>query len=860
LVWQLDGASESPGVTERAGLYGVNMIPHSCIGGTHNIVGAGDGTYGVFTEYYNQVVELESPLNITLELDDSVEGFVTATASVEVLSEITSSNNNLILAMTNHDGSEHSSIVVGCSENLDFDITQVGETATFEQEFELDFHWNLEDLKIVAIVQNWSNPKNVLQGAQIDLVYQIPNPVTPNIVDFGTVEVGETVSDEITITNYWEEQLTGSITTETGFSIVDSYTVPAGETLALDISFTPIEHDVYNEEIIFTTNQTGFPEIVLEVKGVGYNPETVFWEEGFTSNQFPPIGWMLEEHPYNWNRFESSYAGGTSPEVVFTSNPVFEGTSRLASIPMNLESSDGIWIEFNHYLDVNSSGIQIGVATRTDFGEWNSIWESSTGGDIAPQNLRVPVTNSDASGNSFQVCWYLTGNTDNLNYWYIDDIKIIQPLANDLMLVEVLEDTYFEVGDVVNPVATIRNIGMTSEVFDLVYEVYRNDELLHTQTIADMSAEINEFTTIQFDNFELDFDNELYQLQVYIDAEDDMDMTNNAFSKYVNTYSIERQFVVLEMGTATSCGYCPYAAMGAEEMVEEGHDVAVIEYHSGDDYSNSEAYARMIYYSVSGLPTAVFDGTDFFVGIQASGQSMYPNYLEAYNARKEVKTSFQMGMVGTQNGNDYSVDVSMLRFASMANDNIALHLVLTESNIAEEWQGQEYLHYVERMMIPNENGTAIDLINNSEVTVNLNFTMEEEWDVSECELVAFVQDNDTKEILQGIKLDLADLTSTEENQVSAPGFQLLGNYPNPFNPTTTISFNTQESDSQTEITIFNIKGQKVKTLLNEKLEAGTHNLVWDGKDDNENVSGSGIYLYRVKSGSEAKSAKMILIK
>ena len=146
------------------------------------------------------------------------------------------------------------------------------------------------------------------------------------------------------------------------------------------------------------------------------------------------------------------------------------------------------------------------------------------------------------------------------------------------------------------------------------------------------------------------------------------------------------------------------------------------------------------------------------------------------------------------------------------------------------------------------------------VLVNLDFTMDDEWDIDECELVAFVQDNDTKEILQGIKLDFAELTSNEENLVTAPSFQLLGNYPNPFNPTTTISFNTVNPEVNSEVTIFNIKGQKVKTLLNEKLEAGRHNLEWDGKDDNNNVSGSGIYLYQVKSGSESKSAKMILIK
>ncbi len=90
--------------------------------------------------------------------------------------------------------------------------------------------------------------------------------------------------------------------------------------------------------------------------------------------------------------------------------------------------------------------------------------------------------------------------------------------------------------------------------------------------------------------------------------------------------------------------------------------------------------------------------------------------------------------------------------------------------------------------------------------------------------------------------------------------KLHGNYPNPFNPTTTISFSTNETTENTEVTIYNIKGQKVKQLVNQKLESGLHTVIWDGKDDNGKQVASGIFFYKMKSGDYQQSRKMLLIK
>jgi len=92
------------------------------------------------------------------------------------------------------------------------------------------------------------------------------------------------------------------------------------------------------------------------------------------------------------------------------------------------------------------------------------------------------------------------------------------------------------------------------------------------------------------------------------------------------------------------------------------------------------------------------------------------------------------------------------------------------------------------------------------------------------------------------------------------GNELIGNYPNPFNPTTTISFSTTNSGDNTEITIYNQKGQKVKTLLNEKLTAGEHSIIWDGKTAENKRVASGIYFYKMSSGNYSSMKRMVLLK
>ncbi len=113
-----------------------------------------------------------------------------------------------------------------------------------------------------------------------------------------------------------------------------------------------------------------------------------------------------------------------------------------------------------------------------------------------------------------------------------------------------------------------------------------------------------------------------------------------------------------------------------------------------------------------------------------------------------------------------------------------------------------------------------------------------------------------------------NLTSASNNELTKINAALLNNFPNPFNPSTTISFNltTENTEKNTELVIYNIKGQKVKTLecgesLSTKADGVSYSIIWNGKDENNKPVSSGIYFYQLRVDGEYKiSRKCILLK
>ena len=123
--------------------------------------------------------------------------------------------------------------------------------------------------------------------------------------------------------------------------------------------------------------------------------------------------------------------------------------------------------------------------------------------------------------------------------------------------------------------------------------------------------------------------------------------------------------------------------------------------------------------------------------------------------------------------------------------------------------------------------------------------------------VIVTQYNNTTQVTPRMLSDFNPVANDDE--VHTPfAIQLIGNYPNPFNPETTIRFRMEKA-APAEVTIYSEKGQVVKTF-NSIANAGINSIVWDGKDSNGNSVSSGVYLFRLKSGSYSSTKKMVLMK
>ncbi len=102
------------------------------------------------------------------------------------------------------------------------------------------------------------------------------------------------------------------------------------------------------------------------------------------------------------------------------------------------------------------------------------------------------------------------------------------------------------------------------------------------------------------------------------------------------------------------------------------------------------------------------------------------------------------------------------------------------------------------------------------------------------------------------------LTGTDPNNI-APIEAAISNYPNPFNPSTTINFSIVEA-GMVEVAIYDVKGRKVATLINENLSEGTFTTTWNGTNSDGNSQSSGIYFMRLRTPSSNVSSKIMLLK
>ncbi|MCD4731287.1 MAG: hypothetical protein K8R74_11835, partial [Bacteroidales bacterium] len=153
-----------------------------------------------------------------------------------------------------------------------------------------------------------------------------------------------------------------------------------------------------------------------------------YLSEDFSSGQMPPADWTIDNVATQWSIESTANAGGTAPEARFQWIQQIN-ISRLISPQIDLTGLSTVYFQFKHmYDDYEGDGPAVGVATRSGSGNWNSVWEILPTGNVGPELVELEISNPDVGQPDFQICCYVDGDLFNLDYWYVDDIRLFRPM------------------------------------------------------------------------------------------------------------------------------------------------------------------------------------------------------------------------------------------------------------------------------------------------------------------------------------------------------------------------------------------------------------------------------------------------
>jgi len=277
----------------------------------------------------------------------------------------------------------------------------------------------------------------------------------------------------------------------------------------------------------------------------------------------------------------------------------------------------------------------------------------------------------------------------------------------------------------------------------------------------------------------------------------------------------ERDKVLLEIATGTWCQYCPGSSMGANQLVAEGKDVSVLEYHQGDDWEIPYSVNRIGYYGITSFPTAMFDGVEEVVGGSVTS-SMYPTYLPVYEGRKAISAFYIMILtVDWADATNVVATVNIERVFDYPYD-IYLRLALTESHIPVSWFGQTEIDYVVRDMYPDDIGTLVDPAAGPTWTFEIPISISDSWEWDDLELVAFLQDDATSEVMQSTLFPMTMTAMPEKVNVQT------AIYPNPVDNMMRI----RASANIKSISVYNSLGLKVKEVATDTRELNVNTSSW----------------------------------
>ncbi|MBN1350668.1 choice-of-anchor J domain-containing protein, partial [candidate division KSB1 bacterium] len=564
---------------------------------------------------------------------------------------------------------------------------------------------------------------------------------------------------------------------------------------------------------------------------------------------FPPPGWLTVSEgdaDEEWATTTSKSASGSRSAFIRYCSASETMDEWLVTPAIDLFDSPGAFLVFyedheywenygkHHYVKISTS-------SQSDIDSFQTLLDMTPAGHeikgFKGQPVEIDLSNFIGQPTVYIAFQYTGTNADN---WYLDDVAVLEPDDHDVRAVELQLNAYYEPGTTIQPKAVVRNVGLNEESFSVNFGHFDwdgNPVIIDTKTAENLA--VGDMLQITFADYTF---NPNYQAKYFVSTglESDQDNSNDTITRDINSFTKEKEQILIEKGTGTWCGYCPGSALAVDELMQNfSNYIAVVEYHGGDPYETPLGRSRLLFYGITGYPTAIFNGTNWIVGgssaMGSDWMDVYNLYLVAYIWGIVEKTGFSINVNVTDYGG-YLTAVSKVKYeAASLLKSYRIFYALTESHIAESWRGLDSLQFVFRDMYPDANGKV--LYEGAEaptagmvVTDSVQFTIPDSILQENCQLVAFLQDMNSKEIMAFEKVELEPRVpfsgiASSEDAAHPSVFMLSQNYPNPFNPQTWIQVRLPKAGN-VDIAIYNVNGQLVRKLISAAFEPGQHKIRW----------------------------------
>lgn len=476
--------------------------------------------------------------------------------------------------------------------------------------------------------------------------------------------------------------------------------------------------------------------------------QSFIWE-AFDAGQMPPQGWTINGIPAQWSVGNSALAGGSAPEGKFTYVDQTT-TTRLISPMVDLTGLTTVKFSFRHFYDWYANPApRVGVATRSHNGAWTSVYEVTPTTNIPAQEINLDIANTDVGQSEFQVCIYINGYMYNLDYYYVDNMLLFNPLDKDAALTSLgSTPPYFK--DPVEVSGTFMNVGLTT-ITDAEVQWQLDNGPVNTSTFTGLSLATKQsynFTCTDLLNAQIG----PHDLKVWINkinGTPDNYSGNDTLQKLVSRvcYVVPAK-PLFEEFTSSTCGPCKiFNTSFVPWCGTHEDDITLVKYQMnwpapGDPYYTAEGGVRRDYYGVSAVPDLYCNGDN--VGTTIS------QVQSAFNQANLQIGMMKIASTHSLSGNIITVNASVLPFSNFPNCRVYIVVMekITHNNVGSN--GETSFEHVMMKMIPDASGTTVGLTDrnpfNITRTVDLTGTHVEEF--TDLIVGVFVQDYATKAVYQ----------------------------------------------------------------------------------------------------------------